>query len=173
VVHRDDEGDSKVFCTARERSQLVLETASGSMPLAFTEADPAEVGLISDQKSNEIDRPLAIDVGATERTIATSLPAGTCDGEEAAYEQVLIPEGAAVEVVGCVKDGRIDRCDTPLAGVLSMPDLTANRRHRADDASMTFRFALGFCALLLLAAGGLLAARLAAAMRVVRPEREG
>lgn len=171
-VARSDGDSEKILCSGRERSLLSLETPTGSMRIAFTEADPAEVGLITDEKDNEHGRAIAIDLGHTSPVAAPSVPAGTCPAEDAVYDHLVIPDGADVEVVGCVKNGVIERCDTPLSGVVSTPDLTSYRRHRLDDTSGFFLFPILFAALTLIVAGIALIVPAADMMRAVRPRKD-
>ena len=171
VVGRD--GDSEtIYCSGRERSRLALVTPTGSMRIAFTEANPDEVGLITDEKDNEHGRPIAIDLGSTQRAVRESAPAGICTAEDASFEQLTIPFGADVEVVGCVKDGVIERCDTPLSGVVSTPNLRAYRQHRLDNVVDLLLFPLVFVALALVSAGFVLALAVQGRGRAVRPGRD-
>jgi hypothetical protein len=149
IVYRDAEGDKTVYGSGRERSRLVLETPSGSLPLAFTEAEPQYVGLIHDEKDDEYDMPISIDLGNTRHTVSEAIPPGQYAGEDAKYEQVFLPEGAAVEVVGCMKAGAIDACRAPLHAVLAAPALEVHRRHRAGQAKDPFRAAIATVAVVL------------------------
>jgi hypothetical protein len=170
VARRDDDSDT-VFCSGRERSRLALETPTGSMRIAFTEADPSEVGLITDKKDDEHGRPIAIDLGHTQSVSLKFVPAGLCASEDAAYEQLAIPDGADVEVVGCLKNGVIERCDTPLSGVVATPDLKAYRRHRLGDVIALFMLPLVLVALILMAAGFAIIVSATEMRRSVRPKR--
>jgi hypothetical protein len=142
------------------------------MRIAFMDASPDEVGLITDKQDNEHGRPIAIDLGGTQTSVIKPAPAGTCTGEDAAFEQLAIPDGAEVEVVGCVKDGVIERCDTPLAGVVSTPDLKTYRRHRLDNEIGLLLFPLALVASILVMAGIALARPLAEMVRAGRPGRD-
>jgi hypothetical protein len=170
VARINDDSDT-IYCWGRERSSLALETPTGSMRIAFTEADPDEVGLIMDEKDNEHGRPIMIDLGRTRTSATKTVPAGTCAGEDAVFEQLAIAQGAAVEVLGCVKDGVIERCDTPLSGVVSTPDLKAYRRHRLENAIALLLTPLVFVASLLVAAGLALVRPLVGVVRAGRPGR--
>ncbi len=173
VVYPDSEGETTVYCQGRERSLLTLETRTGPMRIMWTEADPDRVGGISDEADSEYGRPYTIDLGSIKQTSQEMLPAGTCTGEGAVYKQREIPDGAEVEVVGCASDGRIEGCDGPLSGVLSVPDLGGDRRHRVRDVIGLFRYPLGLGALLLLVVGLALAAEAAKVIRPVRPGKGG
>src|SRR5687767_1711641 len=74
VARRDDDSDT-LFCSGRERSRLKLETPTGSMRIAFTEAHPDEVGLITDEQDNELGRPIAIDLGNSQPSVTRFVPA--------------------------------------------------------------------------------------------------
>lgn len=171
VARRDDDSET-LFCSGRERSRLTLEAPTGSMRIGFTEAHPDEVGLITDEQDNEHGRPIAIDLGDSQPSVRRFVPAGTCTGKDASYEHLTIPDGADVEVVGCVKGGVIERCDTPLAGVVSTPDLKAYRRHRLDNEIALLLFPLVVVALILIVAGIMLFLPLTDVMHTVRPRRD-
>ena len=91
VVSRGSE-DNKVYCKERERSNLTLETPTGTMRIAFTEASPDLVGLITTEKQDEFDRRFVIDLGDARGSPTESLPNGTCSGDNASYDQLFIRE---------------------------------------------------------------------------------
>jgi hypothetical protein len=110
-----------------------------------------------------------IDLGGIEPSIPRRRPAQTCS--RGRYEQLSIPQGTKVEVVGCVRNGAIDRCATPLAGLLAVGSVDGYRKNRARHAAKLFRYALLLgLVLLVLSAGFLVDAR--GSLRVVRPGRE-
>jgi len=168
VAYRDSDGPDTVYCSARERSLLVLETPGRSVRLAFTEADPNEVGVIDDQKDNEYDMPVSIDLGSTRRARSEEIPPGTCTGGGAKYEESIIAEGADVEVVGCMSAGALAACNTPLRAVLAVPDLEVHRRHRVDEAKVPFRAAIIAVALVLVYVGIVFAAMASVDLRTAR-----
>jgi hypothetical protein len=170
VTSGDGEGGKKARCKDRQRSRLTLVTATGEMPIAWAEADPDEVGLASDEQDGDYDLPLAFDVGGSPAATQDTPPPGTCAGDE--YEQVLIPRGAAVEVVGCAKDGAIDRCSALVGGVLSVPDLGSDRRHRVRDAVHWFLIPLLGGAHLLVLSAFVVVAAARKSRRVVRPGKD-
>lgn len=172
VVRRDDDG-SEVFCKGRERSELWLDTPTGTLRIALGEADPDRVGLITEDKSDEYDRPIAIDLGTIQRTSVRSLPSNTCDGRDAEYEQLFIAEGAPVEAFGCVRDGVLGECSGgPITTALSVPDLETARRNRLEEALDAVRVALAISAATLLAAALVAVTAVLGGLRVLRPGKE-
>ena len=172
VVRRDDDG-SEVFCKGRERSDLWLDTPTGTLRIALGEAHPDRVGLVTEDKDDEYDRPIAIDLGPIRRTSVSTLPPSTCDGRDAEYEQLFIPGGTPAEVTGCVRDRVIGECEGPLATTLSVPDLETARRHRLERALAALRVALAVGASILLAAAYMAVTAVLGTARVLRPGKGG
>jgi hypothetical protein len=107
------------------------------MPIAWTEANPEDVGIASHTQRGDYGLPFAIDVGDTPSVLYDKVPPNTCSVGER-YLQTYIEQGINVEVVGCVKNGAIDRCDALLGGVLSVPNIKSDIRHRLRSAMQVF-----------------------------------
>jgi hypothetical protein len=167
VAHHDDDSDD-LFCQGRQRSALSCETTTGALRIEWTEADPSIVGLVADDKDNEYERPLAIDIGNHQLSAKPVVPSSTCWGDGATYSEATISEGAQVEIVGCVADGEIRACDGPLHGVLAVPAIEVDRRHRFEQALHAFRFAFAAAFTALVAVGLVLLVHVRQATRAVR-----
>ncbi len=140
VSSRDADVGYDVKCRGRARTGLILETAGGKIPIAWTEADPDDVGIASDTFDGDYGLHLAIDVGGIPSVRYDEVPPGTCQyGEN--YLQTYIGQGAQVEAVGCMRNGAIDRCDALIEGVLSAPDIKSDMRHRLRSAMHGFFYA--------------------------------
>lgn len=137
VSSRDADVGYDVKCRARVRSNLVLVTSAGRMPIAWTEANPEDVGIASNTQRGDYGLPFAIDVGHTPSVLYDKVPPNTCSVGER-YLQTYIEQGINVEVVGCVRNGVIDRCDSLLGGVLSVPNIKSDMRHRLRSAVQYF-----------------------------------
>lgn len=150
VTSSDGEAGEDVKCLKRVRSGLVLATPAGVMPVAWSGADPDDISLASDSDSGEYGRPLAIDIGGAPSMKYERVPGGICEyGEK--YYQTFIGQGVRAEVVGCFRNGALGRCDSVLGGVISVPDIKSDMRHRFGSAMHMFFYPmyLGLCLLFL------------------------
>jgi hypothetical protein len=137
VSSRDADVGYDVKCRARVRSNLFLVTSTGRMPIVWTEANPDDVGIASDSQRGDYGLPFAIDVGNTPSMLYDKVPPNTCSFGER-YLQTYLEQGINVEVVGCIRNEAIDRCDSLLGGVLSVPNIKSDMRHRLRSAMQVF-----------------------------------
>lgn len=151
VSSYDGDAGYDIKCVSRTRSRLRLAMPAGTMDIVWADADPDAVGLASDSDSGEYGRPFAIDIGNARVVTYDSVPRKICAYGER-YSEAYLAQGTAVEVVGCVRGGAIDRCDCILGGVLSVPDITSDMRHRLRSAMHAFFFPMYFALALLLLA---------------------
>lgn len=150
VAVNDEDGNYDVRCLGRVRSNLVLATPKGSVPVEWSGAESDDVGLASDSDGGEYGRPFAIDIGSAPSTTYDEVPRGIC-GYGERYSQTYIGQGVRAEVVGCYRGGVLGRCDSVLGGVLSVPDVRSDMRHRLEAAMHAFFYPmyLGLCLLFL------------------------
>ncbi len=150
VASRDADGGYDVKCSARARSGLILSTPEGDFAIALSKADPDDVGIASDSQAGDYGKPFAIDVGSIPSVIYKAVPPGICEYGER-YLQTYIKQGMRAELVGCLRNGEIDRCDGLIAGILSLPDIKSDMRHRLVAATQAFFYPMyaGLCLLFL------------------------
>jgi len=149
-VDSTDDESHETYCGGRARDRLALDTTR----IAWSDADPDDVGLVSDDRSDEHGRRFMIDLGARAGELTSAVPRGTCTGTDARYGELRIDDGAEVDVVGCIGDGVVLPCAGPIGGVIAVDGLEAYVAHARARATRPRWIGLVVAASLLVAAIG-------------------
>jgi hypothetical protein len=122
----------KKVCFESAIGEVTLQDGGKSAPLT---AIRGNISLLSEARNADWEQRTVVDTGTLAEHTSSKLPlhATKCEGSNPAYTEVLIPEGAEVEVVGCYSGGALRECgQSPLSAVLAVPDLLTHRIRRAD-----------------------------------------